>query len=226
MAVLGTLNQSKKIIGPAQVYLAAYPTAGYVGATDALRVTNLKSLFFSDSATDACRTLIPSVYSDIDATGIEIKLKQGAIEYDPNMGSKYKASNAPSECTVSWSYKDLDANKLIDAFSAVAGDTFTTAAAAGVAGRKTIILGRQSVPLTVAMLIRYPSEIISAGGVPEFRNIYIPMATITPDWDIKLNKKSVATVKVTATAICDMSLIGSQPMPPIALTDDVTAPGT
>jgi len=225
MAVLGTLNQSKRIVGPAQVYLAAYPAGGYVGGSDALKVTALKALFFSDSATDADRVLIPSAYSDIDATGIEIKIKQNAVEFDPNIGSKYKVANAPSEATITWSYKDIDANKLIDAFSAVAGDTFTTTAATGVAGRKTIILGRQSTPLFVAILIRYPSEIISAGGVPEYRNVYIPYATLTPDLTLKIDKKNASVLKVVATAICDMSLIGSNPMPPIALTDDVTGAG-
>jgi len=226
MAVLGTLNQSKRISGPGQVYLVAYPTGGYTGGTDALKVTALKALFFSDSATDACRVLIPSIYSDIDASGIEVKLKQGSVEFDPNAGSKYKTSNAPSEVTVTWAYKDLDANKIIDAFSAVAGDTFTTAAAAGVAGRKTVILGRQSAPLYCAILIRYPSEIVSAGGVAEFRNIYIPYATVTPDWTIKIDKKSVSVCKVAATGICDWSLVGTAAMPPVALADDVTTAGS
>jgi len=225
MAVVGTLNQSKKIVGPAQVYLVAYPTGGYTGASDAVRVTNVKSLFYSDAATDADRVLIPSIYSDIDAAGIEVKVKQDKVEYDPNMGGKYKVANSVSEVSVTWAYKDLDANKIIDAFSALTGDTFTTTAATGVAGRKTVMLGRQSVPLYVAMLIRYPSEIVSAGAVQEYRNIYIPYATITPDWTLKIDKKSAATVKMTAEAICDMTLIGSGPMPPVALTDDVTAAG-
>ena len=225
MAVVGTLNQSNHIVGPAQVYLVAYPSGGYTGATDAIRVTNVKSQFYSDAATDADRVLIPSIYSDIDATGIEVKLKQDSVEFDPNMGGKYKVSNSVSECSVTWSYKDLDANKLIDAFSALTGDTFTTTAATGVAGRKTVMLGRQSTPLTVAMCIRYPSEIVSAGGVQEYRNIYVPMANLTPDWTLKIDKKSAAVVKVTANGVCDMTLIGSGPMPPIALTDDIVSAG-
>ena len=226
MAVVGTLNQSKKIAGPAMVYVVARPSGGYTGGTDALKVTNLKSQFFSDSATDACRVLTPSIYCDIEASGIEIKLKQNPIDYDPNSGSKYKAMNGPSECTVSWQFKDLDANKLIDAFSCLAGDTFTTAAATGVAGRKTVMLGRQGAPLEVAILVRYPSVITSVGSVAEFQNIYIPYAMMNPEWDIKLDKKSLATVKCVATAVCDMSLIGSQSMPPVALVDDITAAGT
>jgi len=226
MAVLGSLNQSKRIVGPGQVYLVAYPAGGYTGGTDALRVTNLKSQFFSDSATDALRSVTPSVYSDISATGIEVKIKQNSVEFDPNMGSKYKLANSVSEATITWEYKDLDANKLIDAFSAITGDTFTTAAASSVAGRKSVLLGRQSAPLTVAILVRYPSEIISAGGVPEYRNIIAPMANITPDWTLKIDKKGATVCKVVATCIGDMSLIGTMPMPPILLTDDVTAAGT
>jgi hypothetical protein len=226
MGVLGVLNQSRVIAGPAQVYLVAYPVAGYTGGTDALKVTNLKSLFFSDSATDACRVLIPSAYSELDATGIDLKFKQAPIKFSPNMGGDYKAANGPSELSISWAFKDVDANKIIDAFSAVAGDTFTTVAAAGVAGRKTVMIGRQGVPLKLAMLIRYPSTIISAAGVAEFENIYVPMANMEPTWDVKLDHKNVAVVKITATAVTDMSLLGSQPMPPIALWDQVTAPGT
>lgn len=226
MGVLGSLNQSRVIAGPAQVYLINYPAAGYTGGTDALKVTNLKSLFFSDSATDACRVLIPSVYADLDATGIELKFKQAPIKFSPNMGGDYKAANGPSELTVSWAFKDVDANKILDAFSAIAGDAFTTVAAAGVAGRKTIMIGRQGVPLKVAMLIRYPSTIQSASAVQEFENIYVPMANMEPNWDVKLDRKNVAVVKMTANAITDMSLIGTQAMPPIALWDQVTAPGT
>lgn len=226
MAVLGVLNQSRVISGPAQVYLVAYPAAGYIGATDALRVTSLKSLFFSDSASDADRILIPSAYSELDASGIELKFKQTPIKFSPNMGGDYKAANGPSELTITWAFKDVDANKIIDAFSAVAGDAFTTVSALGVAGRKTVMIGRQGIPLKLAMLIRYPSTTISAGGVAEFENIYVPMANMDPTWDVKLDKKSVAVVKITATAVTDMSLIGTQAMPPIALWDNVTAPGT
>lgn len=226
MAVVGTLNQSKKIAGPAQVYMVARPSGGYTGADDTAKMKTLKALFFSDSATDACRVLTASVYSDLDASGIEVKLKQNAIEFDPNMGSKYKAMNAPSECSVTWSYKDMDANKIIDAFAALAGDTITTAAGTGVAGRKTIYVGRQGAPLEVAILVRYPSVYTSVGNVAEYQHIFIPYATVTPDWDIKLDKKNLAVVKMVATAVADMSLIGSQVMPPIALVDDITAAGT
>lgn len=226
MAVLGVLNQSRVIAGPAQVYLVAYPVAGYTGGTDALKVTSLKALFYSDSATDACRVLTPSVYSELDASGIELKFKQAPIKFSPNMGGDYKAANGPSELTVSWAFKDVDANKIIDAFSAITGDTFTTVAAVGVGGRKTVMIGRQGVPLKLAMLIRYPSVIQSAGSVQEYENIYVPMVNMEPSWDVKLDRKNVAVVKVTANAITDMSLIGAQAMPPIALWDQVTAPGT
>lgn len=219
MSVLGTLNQSRTFSGPATVYLAAYPSAGYTGASDAAKVTALKALFFSDSATDACKTLIPSAYCELDASGVDLKFKQNPIEFDPNVGGKYKAANGPTELAVSWAFKDVDANKIIDAFSAIAGDTFTTSASTGVAGRKTVMIGRQGAPLKVAILIRVPSNAFPG----EFEHIYVPMATLAPDWEIKLDKKSVAVCKLTANAINDMSLQGSQAIPPVALWDQVTA---
>lgn len=225
MAVLGVLNQSKKIAGPAQVYMVPRPSAGYTGADDTAKMKNVCSQFFSDSSTMALRTLTPSVYADLDASGIDIKVKQNAIEFDPNMGSKYKAMNAPAELSVTWSFKDLDANKIMDAWSAVSGDTITTTAATGIAGRKTVYVGRQGAPLEVAILVRYPTSTVSAGGVAEFQNIFIPYATVTPDWELKFDKKNLVVCKLTATAIADMSLIGSQAMPPIALMDDVTSAG-
>lgn len=218
MAVLGTIKQSKRISGPAQVYLVAHPAAGYTGVDDTARMKTLKALFFSDSATDACRVVTASVYSDIAAAGVDVKIKQTPIDFDPNAGSKYKAANGPSECTVTWSYKDADANKIMDAFSAVAGDLITTVAGISIAGRKTVYLGRQGTALEVAIMIRYPSEISG-----EFGHIFVPYATISPDWEVKLDKKNVATVKCVATGICDWSLIGSNAIPPIALMDDVTA---
>ena len=153
----------------------------------------------------------------VDASGIELKFKQNPIEFEGNAGGKYKAMNGPSELQVSWAFKDIDANKIIDAFSAVAGDVFSTTAGTGIAGRKTVMVGRQGAPLKVAILVRYPSVI--AG---EFEHIYVPCATMDPAWDIKLDKKSVAVAKVTASAITDMSLMGTQAMPPIALWDQVT----
>ena len=221
MAVLGSLNQSRVISGPAQVYLAAYPAAGYVGSTDAARVTALKALFYSDSATDACRVLVPSVYCDLDASGIDLKFSQASIEFDPNLGGKYKAANGPASLAVTWSFKDVDANKIIDAFSAIAGDAFTTTAGASIAGRKTVMIGRQGAPLKVAILVRYPSTIPG-----EFENVYVPMATLEPSWEIKLDKKNVAVAKMTANAITDMTLLGSQAMPPVALWDQVSAAAT
>lgn len=224
MPVVGSYNQAKVVKGPGQVYLVAYPSGGYTGGTDALKVTNVKSQFFTDSATDADRVLIPTAYSEIDANGINPKLKQAKIEFGSQYG-KYKVANGPSEFTCTWSYKDIDANKIIDAFSAVAGDTFTTTAAAGVAGRKSVLLGRQSVPLFCAALIHYPSQTTSAGSVVEWQNIYVPYCTITPEWDIKIASNGVATVKMELVAIPDMSLQGTQAYPPIAIWDDVTSAG-
>ena len=215
-----TLTGGSTILEASAEAFTTTGTPGYYGGTDALRVTNVKQQFYSDAATDADRLIIPSAYSEIDATGIEVRIHQNSVDYDPNMGGKYKVQNAPSECTVTWSYKDVDANKIIDAFSALTGDTFTTVASTGVAGRKTVVLGRQSAPLLCALLVRYPSEFTSAGSVAEYRNIYIPYATVTPDWTIKIDKKSAATVKMVANAICDYTLQGTQAMPPIALTDD------
>lgn len=226
MAVLGSVNQLKKMVGPAQVYLVAYPSAGYTGGTDALRITNVYSQFFSDSGTGALRILIPSAYSDIEANGIDIDLAQSEISYDPNMGSKYKLGNGPSSCTIKWKYKDIEANKILDAFSCLTGDMSTTTAAVGVAGRKSILVGRQSAPLLVAVLVRYPTATTSAGSILEFQNIILPMATMTPQWKLKVDKKSAATAEVTVTGICDMTLIGTQAMPPVALVDDITAAGT
>lgn len=224
--VLGSVAQAKRLTGPAQVYLAAYPEGGYTGATDEDRIKAVKALFFTDAASDACRVLKVSPYSDLDATGVECKVKQDSIEFDPNLGAKYKLANGPIEASFTWSFKDLDANKLIDMFSAVADDTFTTEAGPTIAGRKTVILGRNSQPLFVAVLLRYPSEKQSPGGVQEFRNVYLPFASITPDWTLKIDKKSAAVCKVTATAIGDMSLIGGGAYPPSILMDDVTDAAT
>jgi hypothetical protein len=88
------------------------------------------------------------------------------------------------------------------------------------------LIGRQSAPLLVAALVRYPTSTTSAGGVLEFQNIILPMATMTPQWKLKVDKKSAATADVTLTGICDMTLIGTQAIPPVALVDDVITAGT
>jgi hypothetical protein len=226
MSVVGTLNQSFKIVGPAQVYLVAYPSGGYTGASDALKVTNLKSQFFSDAATDADRVLIPSPWADLDATGVDIEMKSTPIQFDPNNGSKYTMAYGPASCTVSFTFHDADANHMIDSFSALSSDTFTTSAGASIAGRKTVILGRQSAPLQVAMLIRYPSGIISPTGVNEYANIYIPNATLNPDFKLKIDKKSAVTCSVKAEVINEQTLQGTMPLAPFCLTDQVTAAAT
>ncbi len=226
MALLGVLAQSKKIVGPAQVFLVLYPSGGYTGASDALKVTNLKSLFFSDSATDACRVLIPSQWADLDATGVEIKMKSNPVEFDPNNGSKYTMAYGPAECDVSWTFHDADANHFIDMWSALTGDTFTTAPGASIGGRTSVLLGRQSVPIQVAIMIRYPIGIISPGGVSEYGYIILPNCTINPELQLKVDKKAAATCKVNPKVINEQTLQGSQPVAPFALISEVTAAAT
>lgn len=227
MSVLGTLNQSKFIKGPAQVLIVAYPTGGYTGASDAAKVTQLKGLFYSDATTDACRVLTASPYSNISAKGVEVELKQAAQEYDPNMGGKYKVGNQPSEGSVSWEFADIDANKLMDVFSALTADVFTTVAGSGVAGRKTVMLGRQNAPLYVALCVRFADGTVSPTGVSEFRNIYVPFGVIEgSDVKLTIDKKGPSVLKIKVTAICDMTLQGSQAMPPVMLTDDITGAAT
>lgn len=224
--VLGVLNQSIKIVGPAQVYLVPYPVGGYTGASDALKVTALKALFFSDSATDACRVVTPSAWADLDATGVEVKMKSAPIEYDPNNGSKYTMAYGPAGCDASWTFHDADANHMIDMWSALSGDTFTTAPGASIGGRTSVLLGRQSVPLQVAIMIRYAANIISPTGVNEYNYILIPNATINPDLQVKIDKKNAASCKVNPHAINEASLQGTQPMAPFALISQVTAAAT
>ena len=219
---LGSINQSKKIQGPANVFLVPYPVGGYTGATDALRMTNILSQFFSDSATGACRALVPSVYSEIDAKGVEVTLKQAKLEFDSQNG-KYPTGNAPTEASVSWSFKDIDAAKLCDIFSAITGDTISTAAAAGVAGRKIIFGGRQSTCNTFALMVRYVSEIATPQGGSEYRHFFLPFAAIQADVKLVIDKKGPSVIKVTAMGIPDYSLQGGQPWPPTFLTDDVIA---
>jgi hypothetical protein len=308
MSVLAVLNQSKKIVGPAQVYLAQYPTGncsggtctltagspglmtlvtpptsgavsigatlnatgvtgpttiaslasgvlnapgstytlaggstilestaegfscsgnpGYQGGTDALKITALKSLFFSDAATDADRVLIPNAWADLDATGVEINMKSNPVEFDPNNGSKYTMAYGPAACDVSWTFHDVDANHMIDMWSALSGDTFTTAPGASIGGRTTVLLGRQSAPLQVAIMIRYPSGVISPGGVNEYDYIIVPNATINPELKLKVDKKNAATAKVNPHAINEQSLQGTQPLAPFALISQNTAAAT
>jgi hypothetical protein len=224
---LATMLQSKRIVGPAQVYLVTYPTGGYTGGSDALKLTALKALFFSDSATDACRLVTPSAYSDMDASGVQIKLKQGSVEFDSNLAGKYKLSSGPTEGSVTFQFKDLDSLHMIDAFSALTGDIFTTAAGASIAGRKTVRLGSQTNPLFVAAMIRYTSELNVVGGTaPEYNYILCPYCSMSPDLDIKIDKKSAATAKIQLELICDYSLQGTAPIPPIAYISEVTAVAT
>lgn len=217
MAVLGALNQSKVVAGPATVHLAAYPTGGYTGASEALKITALKTLFFAGG--DSSTTPTPSVYADLDASGVEVKIKTDEVKFSPNAGGDYKAANGPTTATVTFTYKDMDASHIMDAFSCVSGDLTTVAAASGVAGKKTVVIGRAGTPLKVAILIRYPSSIVAGA----FDHIYVPMATISPDWTLKLDKKNVSVCKLQADSINDWSLVGSFALPPAVLVEEVTA---
>jgi hypothetical protein len=200
---------------------------GYWGASDAARVTALKSLFYADATTDADRVLIPNAWAALEAgTGVSIDIKSSPIEYDDNLLGKVTRAYGVLSGTIEAKFRDIDANHMIDLWSCNSvSDTFTTAAGASIAGRKTVMVGRQSQPLVVAMLVRVPSQTLSPvlnPSIQEFQNIYFPYVTLNPEMKLDIVRNKVATASIKAMPVPDASLQGSAALPPLYLSDQVT----
>jgi len=190
---LTSINGNFEKVGTGQLYLVAAPSADPGAGTLSSTSEGYYGLFYTTPADK--KTLKGGVlpYCSLTADGVAQKITPSVVEFDHNNGPKTKKLAGIEEASVEFSFFDVDANHLKDAFGLAAGDLLAIAAGAGVAGRKIAAIGANVNYTNVAALYRMPS--VQVPG--EFDHFLWPLANITPELDVKMNKKDAYTVKMT-----------------------------
>lgn len=217
---LATFNRNAIQAAAGQIFVVATP-ATLVGATVALKVTELFALFYANGDTRNTLKGGANPWAVLDKSGFKAKIVTKEIKIDPNDGPEevigWESVAHNSEITI----LDVDVDHLKDVLSATAAQVLATASAAGVAGRSTLLAGGQRNPVDYALLYRYPAGKKYPG---EFRNILIPCCTLSLDGDTEYSKgKAIeAKIKVDAKAF-SLLLDPSTNLPVVWLEDTVTA---
>ncbi len=209
---LATVNRLFERPGRVEVFLALAPTTdplasptGVAANDNPLRLIEYYKLFYSDgSARKALKAgVVP--YANIDGEGVTVKTKANPIEVDPNSGSKHTIGYADFESSIEFPILDGDADHWKDIIGARAEDIISTAAASGVAGRKTVLWGAQKMPLRVVALLRMPSILVPG----EYDNRLYFRNVMTLDADEKFNKKSAVNMKIVLSPQNDVFMVDS-----------------
>ena len=216
---LATFNRNAIQAAAGQIFVVATP-ATLVGATVALKVTELFALFYTsgDSRSSLKGGVTP--WAVLDKNGFKAKVVTKEIKNDPNDGPEevigWESVSSNAEITI----YDVDVDHLKDILSATAAQVLATASGAGVAGRSTLLAGGQRTPTDYCLLYRYPSKKYPG----EFRNVLIPACTLSLDGDTEYSKgKAIeAKIKVDAKAF-SLLLDPSTNLPVVWLEDTVTA---
>ncbi|MBS1771162.1 MAG: hypothetical protein JSS77_16045 [Acidobacteria bacterium] len=190
---LSVQNNTLIQTAPGRVFLSL-ALASFVGSTFTAKVDELFGLFYTDPTSR--KLLIGSPWAAIDSTGIKSKLKQEAVNFDPNDGPPfpvgYQHLSADAEIMVA----DLSAIKLQEMLSGTAGALQTKVAATGIAGRNTYAAGGEAYPTLYSVLYQYPSKKFPG----ENEHVLIPFATFQVDTDYELSKKALRQGKMKLVA--------------------------
>jgi len=212
---LTTINAGFEKTGKGNLYLAAAPTTDPGGSTTILAtITGYYAKFYADGTTRKTLTGGVLPWANLDSSGLNVKIKQNTVEVDPNNGSKHPIGIIDTEMSGEITFLDCDPAHLADAFSCTAAELQAFAAASGKAGRKTVLLGGQSILLKYTALYRMPSLITG-----EYDHWLFPRIVISPDIDLKLSKKDAISCKLRFTAQPDIYALNADGFGEMAFAD-------
>lgn len=226
---LTSINRLFERPGRVEVFLALAPTVDPLGsptgvaATDnPLRLIEFYELFYADGTTRKALKGGVVPYANIDSDGVTVKTKATPIKVDPNSGSEHTIGFADFPTSVEFPILDFDAAHFADLIGARAEDKVTTAPAAGVAGRLTVLFGAQKLPTKVVVLCRMPSILVPG----EYDNKIFFRAAMEVDAEEKFQKKSAVSTKVILTCQNDVFMVDSDGTGHIGSVDNATAPAS
>lgn len=209
---LTSVNRLFERPGRVEVFLALAPTAdplasptGVAATDNPLRLAEYYKYFYADAAARKALKAGVVPYANIDSDGVTVKIKANPIETDPQNMSKHTIGIADFETSIEFPILDGDAAHWADLTGARAEDKVSTAAAAGVAGRLSVLFGATKTPLRVVALLRMPSVLVPG----EYDNKIFFRSVMTLDSDEKYQKKSAVNTKVLLSCQNDVFMVDS-----------------
>ena len=209
---LPAVNTKFKRVGVGQLYLAVAPTT----ATDA---EDYYAVFFGAGGAAAKKTLTGGVVPFANLTDFSVKIKPSTVDFDPLAGTKTKVETGIEEATAEFSFYDLDPAHLNFMYGAAAADLITEAAATGVAGRKTALIGPGGNQESYVAMFRMPSPIEG-----EFSHYLLTNCSLVSELDLKFDKKSALQGKITLQLDVSPFLFNSKGFGVVMISDDPSTP--
>jgi len=222
---LATINQSCKIVGSSmELYLFPYPSGGYTGGLAGALTAMYTNLY----TTPASKTgVIGSQWALLDGSGVSFKYKADVIDADTNALGKVPAGYGPPEITVDGQLIDINADHIYDIFSSTSGEEVATTASSTVYGSKAVAIGSARRVQYLCGIIRWLSPTVTSGPVTAWDHILLPCLTITPEVDLKLNRKDNTVAKFTFRVLPDLTILSPDSNGAVAgFIDTATAPAT
>ena len=223
---LTSINRLFERPGRVEVFLALAPTVdplttptGVAATDNPLRLIEYYKYFYSDgSARKALKAgVVP--WANIDSDGVTVKIKATPIKVDPNSGSEHTIGFADFPSSLEFPILDFDAAHFADLIGARAEDKITTAPAAGVAGRLSVLFGATKLPTKVVALCRMPSILVPG----EYDHKLFFRAALEVDSEEKFQKKSPVSTKVMLTCQNDVFMVDSDGTGQVGSVDNATA---
>lgn len=185
--------------------------------------TGLHAIFFTDSATLACRALQTGAvpYAILSGSGLEPKLEFEKVMADADNSTEMVVGHYAKAITMKATILDLTVDKLTNLISAASADKITTAAGATIAAAQTLIVGHQKTPNRYALMWRTKSNIISPTAVQEYDHWIYPFCTIVPKAGQKFSQKDKQDFEIEITAQSDPFFYGGPG--PVCVRRHVTA---
>lgn len=187
---LANINTNYTIPGYAQLYLAEYPVAGYTGDTTADKVDAAYELFYTDGA--ARKALKTGVYEwgFLSGDGLSVKIKGEPVKVKANGMGEYPIAYANFSAELEGAIFDCNSAHVKDMFGVESGDIITTAAASGIAGRETLLIGGQKLIKTYVAMARLQSPVTG-----EFEHYFFPRVKMSAE-DVELAMKDAEVIKM------------------------------
>ncbi|WP_306600759.1 hypothetical protein [Geothrix sp. 21YS21S-2] len=152
-----------------------------------------------------CKVLNPLVapWGFLTADGFKPKMTQEKVEVDGNDGPKFTLAAMDTLIGGEFTFQDLNADHLADAFSTPAGNMISIAAATGKAGRIRMGQGSERILNKYILIYRMPS----VKFLGEFDHMIIPRVTLSVDTDLSLAKGKDVDMKISFSSQAETSLI-------------------
>lgn len=183
-----TQNTNRDYVGVGQLYIIDYPTSGYTGANYAAVKDAIIAAFLTADTGALKGGLIP--YAVLDANGLEMKLGEEVVKFDPNVGVERILATTAFSAEAEFTFLDSDVAHFQDMYSSTASQIKTQVAATGKVGYTATGFGGTSVKKKYSLAYLTPNPIQGLDA------LILPRVKFNIDTDLKLNKKSPQIMKV------------------------------